>query len=248
MDLAIQDNGGRAISGEARSGQGTSPPPDAFVKAKAAAIRAEELGGALAKTEAALGQIRLFEELDWVGAEKDLRHAIALNPSLPEVQRMYSWYLLLVGRTDEAIAAMERAVEMDPLNPYWNSDLAWQYWHAGRAQDAMDSVQKALKLDPNFNQALCWKGYLLSEKDMFTEAIAAHQKLATVSPPWRWALARTYVLAGRKDEAMELVTEYLAQQTLTVRSAGWVGWFLGEVYAASGDKDEAFRWLDAAVK
>ena len=47
---------------------------------------------------------------------------------------------------------------------------------------------------------------------------------------------------------MKLLTEYLAQRKLTVRSAGWVGWFLGEVYAASGDKDEAFRWLDAAVK
>ena len=229
-------------------GHGTSPPPDAFIKAKAAALKAEELGGALAETEAALGQIKLFEEWDWAGAEKDLRHAIALNPSLPEAQRMYSWYLLLVGRTDEAIAAMKRAVEVDPLNAYWNSDLAWQYWHAGRAQDAMDSVQKALELDPNFNQALCWQGYLLSEKGMFAEAIAAHQKLATVSPPWRWALVRTYVLAGRKEEAMKLLTEYLAQRKLTVRSAGWVGWFLGEVYAASGDKDEAFRWLDAAVK
>ena len=120
-------------------GHGTAPPPDAFVKAKAAALKAEELGGTLAETEAALGQIKLFEEWDWAGAEKDLRHAIALNPSLPEAQRMYSWYLLLVGRTDEAIAAMKRAVEVDPLNAYWNSDLAWQYWHC-RASSRRDGL------------------------------------------------------------------------------------------------------------
>ncbi len=225
-------------------GHGTAPPPDAFARAKAAALKAADLGGTLAETEAALGQIKLFEEWDWDGARKDLQHAIALNPSLPEAQRMYAWYLLLIGRGDEAIAAMKRAIEVDPLNPYWCSDLAWQFWSLGRDQEAMDAVTKSLELDPNFNQALCWQGFLYSEKGMFAEAIAAHQKLAAVSRPWRWALARTYAQAGRKDEAMKLLTEYLGQRKPRGR---WEGWFLGEIYAALGDKDEAFRWLDAAV-
>lgn len=225
-------------------GHGTAPPPDAFARAKAAALKAEELGGTLAETEAALGQIKLFEEWNWSGAERDLRHAIALNPSLPEAQRMYSWCLLLIGHGDEAIAAMQRAIEVDPLNPFWCSDLAWQFWTLGRNQEAMEAVKKSLELDPNFNQALCWQGYLYSEKGMFEEAIAVHQKLAAVSPPWRWALVRTYAQAGRKDEAMKLLTEYLGQRKATGR---WAGWFLGEIYAALGDKDEAFRWLEAAV-
>ena len=225
-------------------GHGTAPPPGAFARAKAAALKAEELGGTLAETEAALGQIKLFEEWDWSGGEKDLRQAIALNPSLPEAQRMYSWYLLLIGHGDEAIASMQRAIEVDPLNPFWCSDLAWQFWTLGRNQEAMEAVKKSLELDPNFNQALCWLGFLYSEKGMFAEAIAVHQKLAAVSPPWRWALVRTYAQAGRKDEAMKLLTEYLGQRKATGR---WAGWFLGEIYAALGDKDEAFRWLGAAV-
>ena len=65
-----------------------------------------------------------------------------------------------------------------------------------------------------------------------------------VSPPWRWALVRTFAQAGRKDEAMKLLTEYLGQRTATGR---WAGWFLGEIYAALGDKDEAFRWLESTV-
>ncbi|MBE0711630.1 MAG: protein kinase [Candidatus Aminicenantes bacterium] len=225
-------------------GHGTAPPPDAFARAKAAALKAEELGGTLAETEAALGQIKLFEEWDWAGAEKGLRHAMALNPSLPEAQRMYSWYLLLIGHGDEAIATMRRAIEVDPLNPFWCSDLAWQFWTLGRNQEAMEAVEKSLELDPNFNQALCWQGFLYSEKGMFEEAIAAHQKLAALSRPWRWALVRTYAQAGRKDEAMKLLTEYLGQRKARGR---WEGWFLGEIYAALGDKDEAFQWLEAAV-
>ncbi|MBE3045949.1 protein kinase [Candidatus Bathyarchaeota archaeon] len=227
-------------------GHGTNPPLDAFARAKAAALKAEELGGTLAETEAALGQIKLFEEWDWAGAEKALLHAMALNPSLPEAQRMYSWYLLLIGRKDEAIAAMRRAIEVDPLNPFWSSDLAWQFWTLGRNQDAMDAARKSLELDPNFDQALCWLGFLYSEKGMFTEAIAAHQKLSTVSPPWKWALVRTYAQAGRTDEAMKMLAKYLAGEPKP--TGAWDGWFLGEIYAALGEKDEAFRWLEAAVK
>lgn len=227
-------------------GHGTTPPPDAFARAKAAALKAEELGGTLAETEAALGQIKLFEEWDWAGAQKALQHAIALNPSLPEAQRMYSWYLLLIGHGDEAIAAMRRAIEVDPLNPFWSSDLAWQFWTLGRNQEAMDVARKALELDSNFDQALCWLGFLYSDKGMFAEAIATHQKLSAVSPPWKWALVRTYAQAGRKDEAMKMLAKYLAEEPKP--TGAWEGWFLGEIYAALGEKDEAFRWLEAAVK
>lgn len=232
--------------GYCRIGHGTNPPPDAFTKAKAAALKAQELGGTLAETEAALGQIKLFEEWDWAGAEKDVQHAMALNPSLPDAQRIYSWYLLLTGRKDEAIAAMKRAIEVDPLTPLWSSDLAWQFWSLGRYQEAMDAAQKALELNPNFNQALCWLGFLYSEKGLFAEAVAAHQKLSTVSPPWRLALARTYAQAGRQDEARKMLAECLAGEPKP--TGAWDGWFLGEAYAALGEKDEAFHWLDEAVK
>ncbi|MBM3302876.1 MAG: hypothetical protein FJY85_23375, partial [Deltaproteobacteria bacterium] len=41
-------------------GHGPSPPPDTFQRAKEAALKAEELGGALAETEAAMGSICLY--------------------------------------------------------------------------------------------------------------------------------------------------------------------------------------------
>ncbi|HEX9901468.1 MAG TPA: tetratricopeptide repeat protein, partial [Acidobacteriota bacterium] len=232
--------------GYCRIGHGTAPPPNAFALAKAAALKAEELGGTLAETEAALGQIKLFEEWDWEGGRQALEQALALNPSLPDARRMYSWYLLLTGRKDEAIAAMKRAIEVDPLTPLWSSDLGWQYWGAGRYQEAMDATQKALELNPDFNQALCWLGYLYADKGMFQEAIAAHQKLRAVSPPWRWPLVRTYAMAGRKDEARKMLAELLGAKPKP--TGAWDGWFLPEVYAALGDKDEAFRWLEAAVE
>jgi len=81
---------------------------------------------------------------------------------------------------------------------------------------------------------------------MFKEAIAAHQKLSAVSHRRKWDLVRTYVLAGRKDEARKMLAEFLEGEPKP--TGAWDGWFLPGVYAALGEKDEAFRWLEAAVK
>ncbi len=233
--------------GYCRIGHGTDPPPDAFERAKAAALKAEELGGTLAETEAALAQVKLFDEWDWAGGGRSLRRALALNPSLSDAQRMYSWYLVLVGRKDEGIAAMKRAIELDPLAPLFSSDLGWQCWSAGRLEEAMDAAQKALELNPNFDQGLHLMGYLYAEKGMFKEAIEAHQKLSAISPRWRWDIVRTFALAGRKDEARKMLAELLEAEPKP-KGALVDGWLLPAVYVTLGETDEAFRWLEAAVK
>jgi hypothetical protein len=41
----------------------------------------------------------------------------------------------------------------------------------------------------------------------FDKAIAAHQKLVTVVPAWKYTLAETYLKAGRKEETLKLPAE-----------------------------------------
>jgi TolB-like protein/Tfp pilus assembly protein PilF/predicted Ser/Thr protein kinase len=227
-------------------GHGPSPPPDTFVRAKEAALKAEELGGTLAETEAALGSIYLYSDWDWAGTEKAFQRALALNPSLPDAHRNYSWYLMVIGERDEAMAEMKRAIEVDPLTPLWSSDLGWQHWLEGRFEEAMDGARKALELDPNFDQAIWLQGLVYSSKEMYEEAIAAHQRLSELYPVWKWPLVRTYVLAGRRDEAQKLLDKFLEEGPEP--TGAWDAWFLVGIYAALGEKDEAIRWLEAAFE
>ena len=232
--------------GYCRIGHSTEPPPDAFVKARAAALKAEELGGSLAETETALAQIKLFEDWDWAGAERSLQRAIALNPSLSDALRMYAWYLFILGKNDEVIATMKRAIEVDPLMALWSADLGWQYESMGRIQEAMDAIQKSLELNPNLGQALNTLGHLYVDQGKFQEAIAIHQKLAIPGSPYRWSIVRTLALAGRTDEARKKLAELLQGKP---EPTGFLdGWFIPEAYAALGDKEEALRWLEAAVR
>ena len=220
--------------------------PDAFARARAAARKAEELGEPTAEMYLALGMIKLYSDWDYAGAEKDLRRAMELNPSLGEAHRDYSWYLFLIGRRDEALAEMKRAQEVEPLTPLFAADRGWLYWLVGQYDEAIEEVRKALELDPNFAYGLYVLGGVYAEKGMYAEAIAAHQKAGAVDPDWRWGLARTYAQAGRKDEARRILAKFLEEKPKP--TGAWAGWFLAAIYGALGEKDEAFRWLEACYK
>jgi len=223
-------------------GHGPAPPPDAFSRAKAAALKALELDGSLAEGHEAMGEIKLFTEWgDWAGAEQAFRRALELSPNLAEAHRIYSWFLFLTNK-DEALVEMRRAIELDPLTPLWSSDLAWQYWSLRQPEKAIAEANKSLELDPQFGQSLCILGSVYAEKGMYNEAIAVQQKAGAAGPEWRACLGRTYALAGRKEEARKIAAER-AKNPLPIDA-----WGLAEIYAALGDKDEAFRWLEEGYK
>jgi tetratricopeptide (TPR) repeat protein len=77
---------------------------------------------------------------------------------------------------------------------------------------------------------------------MYEEAITVHQKVYEISPAYKWSLGHTYALAGRTDEAHEVAAELESQPNV------WDTFGLAEIYTALGEKDEAFRWLEAAYE
>jgi Tfp pilus assembly protein PilF len=81
---------------------------------------------------------------------------------------------------------------------------------------------------------------------MYAEAIAAHKRLAATDQDWRWPLGYTYALAGRRDDAKKTLAKFMGEKPKP--TGAWAGWFLAEIYIALGEKDEAFRWLEAAYR
>jgi tetratricopeptide (TPR) repeat protein len=231
--------GGLAL-GYAASAHGPGAPPDALARAKAAALKALELDETLAEAHAALAQINLYEDWDWAGAEQAFQRALELNPNLTLTRAHYSWYLQLFGRTDEASAQMRRVQEVDPLGPLWPAWQGWQYWWAGQYEEAIHEARKSLELDPDFPVALYVLGSAYAEKGMYEEAIKAHQRAGVLSREWKSALGCTYAMAGRQDEARLVLAELEADPTT------WDTWFIAQIYTALGEKDKAFRWLEAA--
>ena len=231
--------GGLAL-GYAVSAHGPGAPLDASAQATAAALKALELDDTVAEAHSALAINKLYEDWDWAGAEQAFQRALKLNSSLAPTRGHYSFYLLLFGRTNEASAEMRRVQELDPLAPIYYAWQGWQYWWTGQYDEAIDEARKSLELDSDFPIGLYVLGSVYAEKGMYEEAIKAHQRAGVVDRAWKYALGRTYAMAGRQDEARQVLAE------LEVDSTPWDTWFIAQIYAVLGEKDEAFRWLEAA--
>ncbi len=90
---------------------------DAKPLAKAAAERAVQLDSLSAEAHTSLGVYLAWFDYDWVGGERELRQAIALNPSYAYAHDQLNQLLGIIGRFDEAIAEGQRAIALDPLSP-----------------------------------------------------------------------------------------------------------------------------------
>jgi tetratricopeptide (TPR) repeat protein len=213
--------------------------PDALPRARAAAIRAVGLDPELAEGQAALGLIKAYFERDWPGAETAFRRAIQLNPSDAMSHYHYAWFLLLFDRVDEAIREHRIAQELDPLTLQHTADFGWLYAWIGRPDEGLREARRALALDSTDARGLLALGMAYGVKGMAPEAIAAHQRLARLFPPWSWALGGTYARFGRRNEARRITRDLEAQPPTSWRAFG-----LAYVYAALGEADAAFHWLN----
>jgi tetratricopeptide (TPR) repeat protein len=119
-------------------------------RGEAAALRALELDPDLAEAHAALGNVRLFSEWNLPEAEREFRRALALNPSYATAHQWLAYQNLAEGRSEEALASIERACDLDPLSSILETDRGEILWITGRVEEAWTVLTGVLQRDPGF--------------------------------------------------------------------------------------------------
>src|SRR3989449_1342758 len=129
---------------------GVLRPPNARPQARAAARRSVELGPELAEAHNAVAGVRVWD-WDWVGADRELREALELNPSYVQARCWHGIVNLqwVHGRDEEGVAEAARAVEMEPLAAYPRSMFALALSGSRRHHEAVDQARRAVALDPD---------------------------------------------------------------------------------------------------
>ncbi len=227
-----------------------SPPREKMPKAKAAATKALQLDDTLAEAHTSLASVLTKYDWDWPGAEKEFKRAIELNPRYAEAHEWYgAWYLVPMGRLQEAIAEEKRAQELDPVSLIINFELGIVLYYAREYDQAIEQFRKTLELNPNFRHAQTYLAAAYGQKGMYEQAVAGLQKSLTLPggtawPPTMSELGYAYGVSGRKDEARKVLNEMkqLAQQRYV--SAHDVAL----IYMGLGEKDLAFTWLEKAYE
>jgi tetratricopeptide (TPR) repeat protein len=223
-------------------------PNKSHPEAKKYLTRALDLDRNLPEVHSGLAAIAMFHDWDWPAAERELKQAIALNPNEMLTWNLHGFWLAAQGkdRLSEALASIQRGQALDPLAAARWHELAMCHNWMQRYDEAIADAQKAIDLDRDFplvydklGLALVQKG--LGEKAIgtLTEALARGHR----HPRVQGMLGYAYAVAGRKEETQKVLAE------LKSRAAKQFGCALpiASIYAALGEKDAAFGWLQIAA-
>jgi TolB-like protein/DNA-binding winged helix-turn-helix (wHTH) protein/Flp pilus assembly protein TadD len=211
-------------------------PLEVMPKAKAAAIKAIELDDSLADAHASLGYVKLSFDWDWLGAEREFRRALELNPNLASGHAGYAHYLLTLGRSQEAIQELRELHNVDPLFPQSHLGLPYTLWNLRLYEEAIEAAKKE---DDQRVIALS-----RIEQGRQNEAVAAADRAMKVArnPVIRAQLAYVYARAGMKDKARTILNGFEAQ----VKQHYVCGFNVACVYAGLDEKENAYAWLERA--
>jgi len=152
-----------------------------------------------------------------------------------------------LGRTDDAVAAFERATEVNPEMPEAYNSLGGIWFEKGDAKRAEPALREAVRLDPNYAEARNNLANLLSTSDRFEEA-QVHFKAALRSKPddsgarydYAAALARVHRLGDARAQL-----ETLLQLRPNASDAHEL---LGTVLAAQGQLQPAIEHYREAIR
>jgi TolB-like protein/DNA-binding winged helix-turn-helix (wHTH) protein/Tfp pilus assembly protein PilF len=227
-------------------GGGYLPDIATYNKARVAALKAVELDNTLSDAYASLAYEKFVNEHDMPGADENYQRALMLDPNNANAHHWYALYLSAMKRTEEAILQIHLAQELDPLAIGIRYNAAWVYLAAGRFDEAILLAKRALELDPDSAPAHGTLGAAFQAKGLYEQAVAEFQtaqKLRADYSPYAVEVAHTYAMEGKSHRARSL----LASLLLDSRWGNAAPYSFAVTYAALGQKDSAFQWLQRCV-
>jgi tetratricopeptide (TPR) repeat protein len=222
---------------------GWMPYSEAFPRQKASAMKAIELDDMLPEGHVELADAALNLDWDWATCERELKRALELNPSSISAHSKYGDYLMRVGKPEEAVEQLKQLIVLDPVSSRSFMNAAFAYYFARNYDEALAQIQKANTFAPNPAETIFPLGVIYVEKAMYPEAIAEFQKLGD-APHALGHAGNAYARMGQADAARQMIRRL----EVHMQKEGIGRYEIALIYAALGEKDEAFTWLEKSFE
>jgi TolB-like protein/Tfp pilus assembly protein PilF len=244
--LGVDPNFARAWTGIAKAwlwlADAYVRPLEAYPKVKEAASRALALDERDAEAHCYLGETKRILDRDLTGEEKELKRALEIDPNSAPAHLFMALLKTAQGDLAEGVKGIEKAERLDPLAPVICSFAVGIYLAADRIDNAIDAGNRIVQIDPNYVYVEPDLANAYREKGDFQKAIELYEKAQATTHFPSAGLAITYAKMGRREDARRILEQLIEKS----RQQYVAGDMIATVYAALGEKDEAFRWLDRA--
>ena len=235
---------------------GDPSPKDVLPKARDAALKALQLDEGLAEAHTSLALVEMVLDWNWLGAEREFRRSIQLNPNYSAAHVWYAHYLAAMGRSDECTAESKRSLELDPFSEFANDFGAWAFYFAHRYDLFLEVSEKYLRVNPgapwsHYNTGLIYE-HTGRGAQAIDEFLKAEERFGMTQD--RLAeLRRAYQQSGEKGYWRKVLVfsqevSKRPRQFATTSGYGWLDYAqdadVAAVQVRLGDFDGAFRLLE----
>jgi tetratricopeptide (TPR) repeat protein len=227
---------------------GHVPPKQACFVGLGIVLRALEIDPTLGETHALLGMFRQKVDYNWPEVRREMMLAMELDPSSPLVRVRYAVSDLLPhADLHEAIAQVERAMELDPLSWGANFWLSCFYWLARDYERGMKAAKSFQQNHPQNYMAPFMIASICRDSGKTRDAIAPQSEAVEMSggqPQMLGWLSLNLALDGKTAEARSVLRrlqDISSKTYVSPTSFIWAHLGLEEI-------DDAFVWMGRAIE
>jgi TolB-like protein/DNA-binding winged helix-turn-helix (wHTH) protein/Tfp pilus assembly protein PilF len=217
-----------------------APDPDGhrLETAREAALAALRLDPNSATAHAVLADMHLNSR-EWAASERELSLGRQLEPRNSVLLQVAGKLAMIQGQPDDAIQFLNSVLDADPLRPTAHQLAQYAYLSAHRLKEAEAEIRKALQISPDLDTGHYDLALILLAQGQREAALKEIER--EVDDQNRDAgLAIVEFTMGRKSDSDAALARLLASS-----AKSWAGG-ISQVYAARGELDKAFSWLDRA--
>ena len=222
-------------------------PREVLPAALAAAERALEIDPCCGAAYSIRGALRAVYQYDWTSAGEDCTRALELNPSDAHAHyRRAGCYLRPLGRLEESLAEITRAIELDPLWAFTRSIEPYQLLLHGEKSQAVDRAREIIELFPWYWLSYFTAAIVLGATGFRDEALSVLGRGLATDPENVYLLATLALNHGRRgDREQALRIQRNLEETANKRYISRCA--LAIAAMGCGDIDRTYEWLNKGV-
>ena len=222
-------------------------PDDAYPRAKSAAERALQRDPELADAMTSIGKVLCWHEWKFAEAVRYVERAVVHSPNNAEAHWVLGTALPVVGRLQDGIAAMRRALELDPLRVEYFGWAARLILYARDYNGAIAQGMETFEIDEAYGRGFVFVGsaYLaMGDAEQALDWFQRGQSLDKAVRSYDAMIVRALAVLGRREEAEEILARLEGESRQHYVRAE----YLAMGHAAVGNFDGAFGALDRAYQ
>jgi len=133
-------------------------------KQQEAARKAVRLDETNAESHVHMAYNYAFYQFDWPAAEREFKRAMQLDATNVFAHETYTWFLMALGRTEEALQEARTAERLDPVSAENTGVAAQMFYYARRYDEAIAECNRSLDLDPHYPDSLWLLGVCMGSR------------------------------------------------------------------------------------